>query len=90
MTAITHPLARTHGIVIMMITAAVLVGLTVALALVLTTAGSSSSSVARPATAGTSGAYVNGWSTRTGGNRAPGTFGTVNSGPDNPSRVRSR
>jgi hypothetical protein len=74
MTAITHPLVKTHDIVAVLITAAVSVGLTVALMLAFVATGSSSSphlAVARTPT-------------------PSGFVGTVNSGPDNPSRVESR
>jgi hypothetical protein len=74
MTAITPPLARTHRIVTIMITAAVLIGLSVVLPLVLTTAGTSTA-ISHPAAARTP--------------VAPGLVGTVNSGPDNPSRATS-
>jgi hypothetical protein len=132
MTAITHPLARTYRIVTIMITAAVLVGLSVVLPLVLTTAGSSTAvshpvAARTPVASGLAGTvnsgpdnpsrvssadelsligsemmghyvptipyfpgYVNGWSTRTDANHASAPAGTVNSGPDNPSRVTSR
>ena len=77
MTAITHPPVRTHDVVTALITAAVSVGLTVALMLAFVTTGSSSGAP------------------HLGAARTPAVIpsafvGTVNSGPDNPSGVRSR
>ena len=74
MTAITHPLPRNHHVTTALIAAAISVGLVVALVLALTTTGSSSS-VSHPAVARTT--------------AASGSVGTINSGPDNPSRVSS-
>ena len=74
MTAITHPLPRNHHVTTALIAAAISVGLVVALVLALTTTWSSSS-VSHPAVARTT--------------AASGSVGTINSGPDNPSRVSS-
>jgi len=76
MTTTTHPMTRSHHIVTALIAMAVALGLAAALTLALATGGSSSPS-SHPgvgAAPATSG---------------PGFVGTVNSGPDNPSRVRS-
>jgi hypothetical protein len=74
MTAITHPLAGAHRVVTVAIAAVVLVGLSVALILAISTAGSSSLVSNR-------GAARNPVESR--------FVGTVNSGPDNPSRLTS-
>ena len=76
MTTTTHPIASTHHVVTALIAAAVAVGLTVALMLALSTGGSSAPAN-RPADA--SAPAITG----------PGFVGTVNSGPDNPTRVVS-
>jgi hypothetical protein len=77
MTAISHPLVRTHALVTVLITAAVAVGLTVALIFAFSSSGDSSPAThAAPA--------------RTSAVIGSGAVGTVNSGPDNPSRSTSR
>ena len=73
MTTTAHPVTSAHRLVIALIAAAVSVGLIVALVLALTTAGSSSP-VSRPAAVGSPAVVES------------GLVGTVNSGPDNPSR----
>jgi hypothetical protein len=76
MTTITtaHPIVSTHHIVAARVTAAVSAGLTLAVVLPLTIGGNSAP-VSRPAVA--SAPMPTG----------PGFVGTVNSGPDNPSRL---
>jgi hypothetical protein len=76
MTAVTHPLARTNELVAVLITAAVSVGLTIALMLAFATTGGGTR-VSHPAAA------------RTPTVIGSGLIGTVNSGPDNPSQVSS-
>src|SRR5579862_6544628 len=74
MTTTTHPIASTHHVITFVITAAIAVGLTVALMLALTTQGSGTS-VSRAA--------ANAVPVITESRFA----GTVNSRPDNPTRV---
>ena len=76
MTTTAHPVTSAHRLVIALIAAAVSVGLIVTLVLALTTGGSTGS-VSHPAAVGTPSGVES------------GLFGTVNSGPDNPSRVSS-
>jgi hypothetical protein len=76
MTATAHPVSSAHRLVIALIAAVVSVALTVALVIALTTAGSSSP-VSHPA------------ALRTPAVVESGLVGTVNSGPDNPSRGSS-
>jgi len=78
MTAIAHrPLARSRGVVTVVITTAIAVGLSVALMLSLTSTGSTSPA-SQPG------------ATRTPTVIGSGFASTVNSGPDNPSRGTSR
>jgi hypothetical protein len=77
MTTTAHPMTSAHRLVIALIAAALSVGLVVTLVLALTTVGSSSS-VSHPAAIGTPAVVES------------GLVGTVNSGPDNPSRGSSR